>query len=117
MIKFGMCVVTCLLLPVTSLSRSFCSCTKELADRGYICSSCRTKYTMFDADRLFDPFRNGFFCEACGAEVVDNNQEDDDAEGSGMCFCLLARCENWLILREVEERGKRCSDSTRGPSE
>lgn len=90
---------------------------KELADRGYICPSCRAKYTMFDADRLFDPFRIGFFCEACGAEVVDNNQEDDDTEANGMCSRTLAKHETCFTCQKVEGKARRCSDSMLGLSE
>lgn len=42
---------------------------------------------MFDADRLFDPYRNGFFCENCANEVTDNSQDEGDADGSGTLVC------------------------------
>lgn len=89
MTKFATCVVAPLLSSTITYLTRLCLTMKELAHRGYICPSCRSKYTMFDADRLFDPFRNGFFCEVCGMEVVDNNQEDDDTEGNGACFCTF----------------------------
>jgi predicted amidophosphoribosyltransferase len=114
MTKSETCVLTHRLLPTTSLT--WLSTMKELADRGYICPSCRAKYTMFDADRLFDPFRTGFFCEACGTEVVDNSQEEEDAESNGMCSRTLAKHENWFMCQKVEGRARGCSDLMLGLS-
>lgn len=53
---------------------------------------------MFDADRLFDPYRNGFFCENCSAEVADNSQEEDEGDGMPMSQNQQRNCLTFYLV-------------------
>ncbi|KAK4056875.1 hypothetical protein OIO90_002125 [Microbotryomycetes sp. JL221] len=48
----------------------------ELDAQGFVCPQCKKRFTHLDAGILQDPFRNfGLFCDVCGAEVIDNENE------------------------------------------
>ncbi|KAK4047740.1 hypothetical protein OIV83_005248 [Microbotryomycetes sp. JL201] len=48
----------------------------ELDAQGFVCPQCKKHFTHLDAGILQDPYRNfGLFCDVCGAEVIDNENE------------------------------------------
>lgn len=49
--------------------------------QGYICPTCRKKFTTLDASSLYDPMRNDFVCDVCETVVIDN-QNEEEVKGS-----------------------------------
>ena len=46
-------------------------------NKGYICSQCKTSYSLLEVDKLIDFLRNALICEICHAEVVDNENAEN----------------------------------------
>lgn len=46
--------------------------------QGYICDTCKSRYTTIEAVAIFNPDRNGFVCDLCGSLL----REDDNSAQS-----------------------------------
>ena len=68
---------TFLLDPFVGLELTTGNKQQELASQGYVCPQCKKAFTTLDAGSVMDPYRQGFFCDVCDHELLDNENEED----------------------------------------
>ncbi|KAL1406172.1 hypothetical protein Q8F55_007859 [Vanrija albida] len=57
----------------------------EVGKRGYLCPNCLRTYETLEVSRLFEPSINGFACEVCSTELVEDDPalHDDGGQNVG----------------------------------
>ncbi|KAI0667287.1 TFIIE alpha subunit-domain-containing protein [Trametes maxima] len=49
---------------------------RDSDSKGYICVQCHKTFAALDVIRIFDPAKQMFICDVCGAEAVDNENAE-----------------------------------------
>uniref|UniRef100_A0A060T761 ARAD1C18458p n=1 Tax=Blastobotrys adeninivorans TaxID=409370 RepID=A0A060T761_BLAAD len=64
----------------------------EAQPQGYVCDTCKSRYTTIEAVSMFSPDRNGFVCDLCGSmlrEDDSNTQSQVNQDRQGMLMTQI----------------------------